>query len=169
MKLKIVLLFVLSFTFSSAVAGQQRWFENAPGSFKRVQWENVAIVIFYNAQDSSFNIGAHIFTSVDGKFDDWGTIPKGSPSLNKLFNLIEGSKPRWVKMQPHQQGSYLRPNQAVGYADMKTIIGFTKVTPIEFGQEVYAITFENFNGRGAVVDVTEKARIEKLIADSQNP
>lgn len=72
-------------------------------------------------------------------------------------------------MQPHQQGSYLRPNQAVAYADLKTIIGYTKVTPIEFGQEVYAITFENFNARGAVVDANEKARVEKLIADSQNP
>lgn len=77
MKLRILLVVVLASTFSSTVAGQQRWFENAPGSFKRVQWENVAIVVFYNAQDSSFNIGARMFTFADGKFDDWGTIPKG--------------------------------------------------------------------------------------------
>ena len=169
MKPKYMLLLVLSLAFSASAVGQQRWFENGTGSFKRLQWEDVAIVIFYNTAGTPSPIGGQIFTFANGKFEDWGTVPKESPSLKKLLALINSNKDRWIKMQPHQQGAYLRPNQAVAYADMKTIVSYTKITPIDFGgQEVYAIKFENFNGRGAVLDAGEKARVDKLISDSQN-
>jgi hypothetical protein len=171
MKPKFILLLVTILAISASAFGQQRWFENGPntGSFKRLQWENVAIVIFYNPANPASSTGAHIFTFADGKFEDWGIVPKNSQSLRILLTLINGSNARWLKIQPHQKGSYLRPDQAVAYADFKTIVSYTKVFPIEFGQEVYAITFENFNGKGAVVDAAEKARVDKLISDSQNP
>lgn len=155
----------------SPVLAQQRWFENGPniGSYKRVQWENIAAVIFYNPENPNSAVGARIYTISNGRFEEWGAVPKESTSLPKLRQLIEANQQRWIKMQPHENGAYLRPNQAVGFADINRIVTLIKVYPIEFGQEVYQLTLENFNGRAAIVDENAKARVEKMIADSVIP
>ena len=162
-------LFVL--LLSSAASGQQRWFETgttAGSSYKRVEREKVAAIVFYDPAGPN-PAGAHIYTFSDGSYGDWGAVPKGSSSLTKLRDLIRAKPERWVKAQPHEQGSYLRPNEAVGYFDLNRVVSSIKVTPIEFGQEVYALGFEYSQGRAAVIEAGEKARIDTMIADSQVP
>src|SRR5829696_3684280 len=67
MKPKFTLLLVLILAISTSAVGQQRWFENGTGSFKRLQWENVAIVVFHHTANTSSLIGGQIFTFANGK------------------------------------------------------------------------------------------------------
>lgn len=164
----LLLLFVA--LISSSAFGQQRWFENgtSSGSYRRVQWEDVAVVVFYNPS-SSAAVGARIYAIANGKLEPWGTVPKGSPSIPKLRALITAKKERWIKMQPSENGAYLQVNNGVGYVDMSRIVSATQATPIDFGQEVYILGVENSLGTGAVIDPAEKTRIEKMITDSLIP
>lgn len=161
-------LLAFALTMSSSAFGQQRWFENGTthGSYKRVEWGNVAAVTFYNP---TAPFGARITTWSNDEFKEWLVVPNGSPSIAKLLELIKAKKERWIKMQPHENGRFLTPNEAVGYIDVRRILSSTKVTHVEFGQEVYVLAMENTIGRVAVIDPTEKARIDKMISDSVVP
>ena len=163
--LRETLLLSLIFIASPAFA-QQRWFETSSSTHKRVDWATVMAVIAYKAPHPN---GARILTFTNGKVEEWGTIPPGSPSLDKLEALIRAQKDRWLQMQPHEQGSYLTKDRAVAYIDVSRIVSVARVTPIEFGQEVYVLGFESSTGRGAVVEPSQKARIDKMIADSVIP
>lgn len=161
-----ITLFLSVLLIPSPVFAQQRWFETSSSMHKRVDWATVMAVIAYKAP---YPVGARILTFTNGKVEEWGTIPHGSPSLDKLEALIKAQQVRWLQMQPHEQGSYLTKDRAVAYIDLSRIVSVAKVTPIEFGQEVYVLGFENSTGRGAVVEPSQKARIDKMISDSVIP
>lgn len=163
--LKAMVFFSLLLIASPALA-QQRWFETGDNMHKRVDWSTVGAVIAYKAP---YPVGARILVYNNGKLEEWGTVPRGSASINKLEALIQAQKDRWLQMQPHEQGTYLTKDRAVAYIDVSKIVSVSKVTPIEFGQEVYVLGFENSTGRGAVVEPTQKARIDKMITDSVIP
>jgi len=159
-----VVLFIVLAPLS--VSAQNRWFQTGTASYQRVDWDTVAVVIFYNNPSTT---GARLYTFTNGKIVEWGAIPQGTTSATKLFHLITGDKARWIKVQPLVNGAYLQPNQAAGYVDLRRVISSTKITPIDFGQEVYSLGMADPTARMVILDPAEKARFDMIISDSLNP
>jgi hypothetical protein len=165
-----LLLFVLS--MCSSAFSQQRWLENGTtsGTYKRIQLDDIAFIFLYNTPKYG---GAHIYTYSDGKYETWGDVPRGSTSLVKLKDLIKSKREHWIQAQPQNpdaNGAFFKPNEAVAYVDINRILTISKAKPNELGQEAYVLAFEKSNVKFevAVIDPTDKARLEKMFNEDVN-
>ncbi|HEX8454935.1 MAG TPA: hypothetical protein VF647_22855 [Longimicrobium sp.] len=149
---------------------QQRWIEysqtGGTSAYRLVHWDSVAGVVFDRRNTSR---GVRLYVLSGGQVQEVGLVPENSPSASQLRALISAQPSRWVRMWPHLNGAYVRPQSAEGFADIAKSNALSESTPIETGGgRIWVLQFPGTLS-GGVVEDAERARVRQTIDTSMRP